>query len=80
LVRGEGIVVTGRTLNDVVRISVYIPRNGRTIVATAPFGPSVGLAAGEMEERLKLDPESPALRRGWEYWARQAGCGELLRD
>jgi HCOMODA/2-hydroxy-3-carboxy-muconic semialdehyde decarboxylase len=75
LVRGEGIVVTGRTLNDVVRISVYIPRNGRTIVATAPFGPSVGLAAGEMEERLKLDPESPALRRGWEYWARQAGCG-----
>jgi ribulose-5-phosphate 4-epimerase/fuculose-1-phosphate aldolase len=80
LLRGEGIVVTGRTLNDVVRISVYIPRNGRTIVATAPFGPSVGLANGEMEERLNLDPESPALHRGWEYWARQAGCGELLRD
>jgi HCOMODA/2-hydroxy-3-carboxy-muconic semialdehyde decarboxylase len=31
LLRGEGFLVTGRTLNDVVRISVYIPRNGRTI-------------------------------------------------
>jgi hypothetical protein len=72
--------VTGRTLNDVVRISVYIPRNGRTIVAAAPFGLSIGLAAGEVEARLALDPESPALRRGWEYWAKQAGCGELLKD
>jgi ribulose-5-phosphate 4-epimerase/fuculose-1-phosphate aldolase len=80
LLRGEGFIVTGRTLNDVVRISVYIPRNGRTIVAAAPFAPSIGLAAGEVEARLKLDPESPALRRGWEYWAKQAGCDELLRD
>lgn len=80
LLRGEGFVVTGRTLNDVVRIAIYIPRNGRTIVAAAPFGPSIGLAAGEVEARLALDPESPALRRGWEYWAKQAGCGELLKD
>jgi HCOMODA/2-hydroxy-3-carboxy-muconic semialdehyde decarboxylase len=79
LLRGEGFVVTGRTLNDVVRISIYIPRNGRTIMAAAPFGPSIGLAAGEVEARLALDPESPALRRGWEYWAQQAGCDELLR-
>jgi len=63
-----------------VRIAVYIPRNGRTITAAAPFGPRIGLAAGEVEARLALDPESNAMRRGWEYWARQAGCGELLRD
>ena len=80
LLRGEGFVVTGRTLNDVVRISIYIPRNGRTITAAVPFGPSIGLAAGEVDARLALDPESNAMRRGWEYWARQAGCGELLRD
>src|SRR5215204_2929450 len=80
LLRGEGFIVTGRTLNDVVRISVYIPRNARTIVAAAPFGPTIGLAAGEMDARLALDPESNALRRGWEYWAWQAGCGELLAD
>jgi HCOMODA/2-hydroxy-3-carboxy-muconic semialdehyde decarboxylase len=80
LLRGEGFVVTGRTLNDVVRISVYIPRNGRTITAAAPFGSSIGLAAGEVEARLALDPGSNAMRRGWEYWARQAGCDELLAD
>jgi ribulose-5-phosphate 4-epimerase/fuculose-1-phosphate aldolase len=80
LLRGESFVVTGRTLNDVVRISVYIPRNGRTIIGAAPFGPSVGLAAGEVEARLALDPDSNAMRRGWEYWARQAGCGDLLAD
>jgi ribulose-5-phosphate 4-epimerase/fuculose-1-phosphate aldolase len=80
LLRGEGFVVTGRTLNDVVRISIYIPRDGRTITAAAPFGPTIGLAAGEVEARLALDPESNAMRRGWEYWARQAGCGEFLAD
>ena len=79
LLRGEGFVVTGRTLNDVVRISA-VPRNGRTITAAAPFGPIIGLAAGEVEARLALDPESNAMRRGWEYWARQAGCGDLLSD
>jgi len=80
LLRGEGFIVTGRTLNDVVRISVYIPRNARTIVAAGLFGPTIGLAAGEMDARLALDPESNAMRRGWEYWAWQAGCGELLAD
>ena len=34
LLRGEGLIVTGRTLNDVVRLAAYVPRNGRTIVAT----------------------------------------------
>ncbi len=38
LLRGEGFVVTGRTLNDVVRLSAYIPRNGRAIMAATPLG------------------------------------------
>jgi ribulose-5-phosphate 4-epimerase/fuculose-1-phosphate aldolase len=80
LIRGEGFVVTGRSLNDVVRLSTYIPRNGRTIVATTPFGEMIGISAGEVAARLAIDPESNAMRRGWEYWARQAGCGELLAD
>jgi HCOMODA/2-hydroxy-3-carboxy-muconic semialdehyde decarboxylase len=80
LLRGEGIVVTGRTLNDVVRISVFIPRNGRVIVAAKPFGRMIGLSTGEMAARWALDPESNAMRRGWEYWARRAGCGALLSD
>jgi len=80
LIRGEGFVVTGRTLNDAVRLSAYISRNGRTIVAATPFGPAVGISAGEAAARLAIDPESNAMRRGWEFWARQAGCGELLVD
>jgi ribulose-5-phosphate 4-epimerase/fuculose-1-phosphate aldolase len=80
LIRGEGIVVTGRTLNDLVRLSAYIPRNGRTITQTAPFGPFVAISAGEVAARLAIDPESNAMRRGWEFWARQAGCEEFLSD
>jgi|SRR4051794_39697547 ribulose-5-phosphate 4-epimerase/fuculose-1-phosphate aldolase len=80
LIRGEGIVVTGRTLNDLVRLSAYIPRNGRTITQTASFGPFVAISAGESAARLVIDPESNAMRRGWEFWARQAGCADLLAD
>jgi HCOMODA/2-hydroxy-3-carboxy-muconic semialdehyde decarboxylase len=78
LLRGEGMVATGRTLNDLVRLSAYIPRNARTIMAAKPLGRLTGISRGESEARLALDPESNALRRGWEYWARQAGCGDLL--
>jgi HCOMODA/2-hydroxy-3-carboxy-muconic semialdehyde decarboxylase len=80
LIRGEGIVITGRTLNDLVRLSSYVPRNGRTIVKTAPFGDFVAISEGESAARLAIDPESNAMRRGWEFWARQAGCEELLAD
>jgi ribulose-5-phosphate 4-epimerase/fuculose-1-phosphate aldolase len=80
LLRGEGFVVTGRTLNDVVRLSTYIPRNARTIVAATQFGTYRTLSAGEVKARYAMDPESNAMRRGWEYWARKAGCGDLLSD
>src|SRR5262245_26888812 len=80
LMRGDGFVVTGRTLNDMVRLAAYVPRNGRAIVQATPFGKITGISAGEVEARLAIDPESNAMRRGWEYWARQAGCEELLAD
>ena len=80
LLRGAGIIVTGRTLNDLVRLSAYIPRNGRAIMAATPLGKIANISAGEAAARLAIDPESNAMRRGWEYWARQAGCGDLLAD
>jgi ribulose-5-phosphate 4-epimerase/fuculose-1-phosphate aldolase len=80
LLRGAGFVVTGRTLNDAVRLSAYVPRNGRAIMDAAPFGSIIDISAGETAARLAIDPESNAMRRGWEYWARQAGCGDLLAD
>jgi HCOMODA/2-hydroxy-3-carboxy-muconic semialdehyde decarboxylase len=78
LMRGVGFVAIGRTLNDVVRRSVYIPRNARMLVASSGMGKIAELSPGEMQARWAFDPESPAMRRGWEYWARAAGCEELL--
>jgi ribulose-5-phosphate 4-epimerase/fuculose-1-phosphate aldolase len=80
LMRASGYIVTGRTLNDVVRLSAYVPRNGRAIMDATPFGKITNISAGEVAARLAIDPESNAMRRGWEYWARQAGCDELLAD
>ncbi|HEY7298028.1 MAG TPA: class II aldolase/adducin family protein [Xanthobacteraceae bacterium] len=80
LLRAEGLIVTGRTLNDVVRLSVYVPRNARTILAAAQLGAFRTLSAREAAARLAMDPESNAMRRGWEYWARKAGCGDFLSD
>jgi len=80
LLRGIGFVATGRSLNDVVRMSVYLPRNARTLAASTPFGKIVSLSEGETRARLAIDPESNALRRGWDYWAREAGCAHWLAE
>jgi len=79
LMRSHGFVSTGRTLNDLVRISVYIPRNARVQMQAIQLGGEVKyLHEGEVNARLDFDPESPAARRGWEFWASEAGCGEML--
>lgn len=81
LMRSHGFVSTGRTLNDLVRLSVYVPRNARVLMAAMRLGGDVkGLHPGEIAARLAIDPESPAMRRGWELWAREAGCADMLKD
>ena len=81
LMRSHGFVSTGRTLNDLVRLSVYMPRNARVLMAAMRLGGEVkGLHPGEIAARLAIDPESPAMRRGWELWAREAGCAKMLED
>jgi ribulose-5-phosphate 4-epimerase/fuculose-1-phosphate aldolase len=76
--RGVGFVTTGRTLNDSVKTSVYIPKNARTLAQSLQFGPITPISQGEVDQRLAIDPESNAMRRGWEYWAREAGCARWL--
>jgi HCOMODA/2-hydroxy-3-carboxy-muconic semialdehyde decarboxylase len=76
--RGVGFVATGRTLNDVVKTSVYIPKNARTLAQSLEFGEVTPISQGEVDQRLAIDPESNAMRRGWEYWAREAGCQRWL--
>jgi HCOMODA/2-hydroxy-3-carboxy-muconic semialdehyde decarboxylase len=76
--RGVGFVTTGRTLNDAVKTSVYVPKNARTLAQSLQFGEVTSISQGEVDQRLAIDPESNAMRRGWEYWAREAGCERWL--
>jgi HCOMODA/2-hydroxy-3-carboxy-muconic semialdehyde decarboxylase len=62
LMRGHGFVCVGFSINDLVRLSVYIPRNARTQLAAMQMGEYKALSRGEIEARLKLDTESPAMR------------------
>ena len=79
LMRSHGFVGAGRTLNDLVRLSVFVPRNARVLMAALRLGGDIkSLHPGEMAARLAIDPESPAMRRGWDYWAIEAGCEALL--
>jgi HCOMODA/2-hydroxy-3-carboxy-muconic semialdehyde decarboxylase len=79
LLRGHGFVSVDRSLMALVRLAVFLPRNARVLLQAMSLGRQVrGLSEGEIAARLRLDPAGPALRRGWDYWARQAECGDLL--
>jgi HCOMODA/2-hydroxy-3-carboxy-muconic semialdehyde decarboxylase len=80
LMAAHGFVCTGRSIYDLVRLAVYIPRNARVQMQASMMGEYRVIAPGETQARLDLDPDSPALKRGWEFWGREAGCGALLED
>jgi ribulose-5-phosphate 4-epimerase/fuculose-1-phosphate aldolase len=80
LMRGHGFVAAARSLIEVVRMSVYVPRNARVQMAALQLGAVKALSPGEIAARnAGYKPQSPETRRAWEYWATRAGCGELLR-
>ena len=80
LMRGHGFVAAARSLIEVVRMSVYLPRNARVQLAAARLGGEVkALSRGEIEARnAGYKPYSPETWRAWEYWATRAGCAHLL--
>jgi ribulose-5-phosphate 4-epimerase/fuculose-1-phosphate aldolase len=80
LMRGHGFVAATRSLIEVVRLSVYLPRNARALSAALQMGGEVkGLSQGEIDARnAGYKPHSPETWRAWEYWATRAGCGELI--
>lgn len=81
LMRAHGFVSVGISLPDLVRLSVYIPRNARVLMAAMRLGGGVKeLHPGEIAARQALDPASPAMLRGWEFWALEAGCTGLLQQ
>ena len=78
LMRGHGFVLAGLSASDLVRLAVFVPRNARVLTTAMAMGEYRALSRGEIEARLKLDHRSPAMRRGWEFWAREAGVEDLL--
>ena len=81
LMRGHGFVAAARSLIEVVRMSVYVPRNARVQMAALQLGPVKPLSPGEIAARnAGYKPHSPETWRAWEYWATRAGCAELLSE
>lgn len=80
LMRGHGFAAAGRSLIEVVRMSVYLPRNARILMQAKQLGGSIKyLSQGEIDARNRgYSPYSTETWRAWEYWANKAGCGHLL--
>jgi ribulose-5-phosphate 4-epimerase/fuculose-1-phosphate aldolase len=80
LMRGHGFAAASRSLIEVVRLSVYLPRNARILMRSMQLGGEIRyLSPGEIEARNRgYRPYSPETWRAWEYWANKAGCGHLL--
>ena len=80
LMRGHGFAAAARSLIDVVRMSVYLPRNARVQYKAMRMGKLTPLSKGEIEARTSgYKPQSPETQRAWQYWAQRAGCADLLK-
>src|SRR5438132_271187 len=81
LMRGHGFASAGRSLIEVVRMSVYLPRNARALLRAKQLGGEVKyLAQGEIDARNRgYSPYSTETWRAWEYWANKAGCSHIDR-
>jgi ribulose-5-phosphate 4-epimerase/fuculose-1-phosphate aldolase len=80
LMRGHGFASAGRSLIEVVRMSVYLPRNARALLRARQLGGEVKyLSQGEIDARNRgYSPYSSETWRAWEYWANKAGCSHML--
>jgi len=80
LMRGHGFASAARSLIEVVRLSVYLPRNARALMRAKQLGGEIKyLSEGEIAARNRgYSPYSVETWRTWEYWANKAGCSHLL--
>lgn len=80
LMRGHGFAAAARSLIEVVRLSVYLPRNARALMRARQLGGEIKyLSPGEIAARNRgYSPYSVETWRTWEYWANKAGVGHLL--
>jgi ribulose-5-phosphate 4-epimerase/fuculose-1-phosphate aldolase len=80
LMRGHGFAAGARSLIEVVRMSVFLPRNARALWRAKLLGGDIKyLSEGEIAARNRgYSPYSPETWRAWEYWANKCGCGHML--
>ncbi len=80
--RGHGFSAAARSLIEVVRMAVYIPRNARVQMNALRLGAEIRpLHDGEIAARdLGYKPYSLETRRAWRYWAHKAGCAHLVEE
>ena len=80
LMRGHGFASASKSLIEVVRMSVYLPRNARVLQKAKTLGGEIKyLSQGEIDARNRgYSPYSTETWRTWEFWANKAGCGHLL--
>ena len=78
LMRGHGFSAAADGLLKLVRLAVYLPRNARILMNAMRLGEFKRMSAGEINARHAYRSESSAMQRGWEYWAKRAGCGDML--
>jgi ribulose-5-phosphate 4-epimerase/fuculose-1-phosphate aldolase len=78
LMRGHGFTAAGRSLPEVIRMSVYMPLNARVLSEALRLGEVKALSRGEIEAHASMRPDEPSMYRAWEYWAVRAGCRDLL--
>lgn len=81
LMRGHGFAAAGTTIQEAVRVAIYLPVNARVMAeALALNSPIKALAPGEIEIRRVYDPKASESWRAWEYWAGRAGVSDLLGE
>jgi ribulose-5-phosphate 4-epimerase/fuculose-1-phosphate aldolase len=81
LMRGHGFASAARSIIEVVRLSVYLPRNARVQMnAMRMGGKPKPLSKGEIAARAASysKPHSHETWRAWEYWATRAGCADMI--
>src|ERR1700674_2457302 len=82
LMRGHGFSAAARSLIEVVRMGVYVPRNARALMSARRLSTDIKpLHDGEIAARnAGYKPFSLETRRAWRYWAHKAGCAHLVDD
>ena len=81
LMRGHGFAAAARSVIEVVRVAVYLPRNARVQLAAMQIGKFKPLSDGEIAARAAgYKPYSDQTWRAWEYWANRAGCGHIIGE